>query len=460
MSRRRFSRVGLWAAEMAVRALTVVTDAVPARYRFGHWNRLMGVLSFGETLPTVGRGSEPPSSAAVSTPPPLPSAGDEPALTCLLVAGDLDTGGVETVIATLATGLPEFGFDVEVVCSSGGAVERRLREAGVRVSQLPVHELGAHVARRTPDVIQLHRLDPAVMTQLEPWRSRTVPVLHAMESYLTAEAWGALAALLHAAPASIAVSGSVREYFHGRTGVWPEVVENGVQTVRVPDVRERTAARHAIAKALGVEFAPDDVIMLGLQRFSDQKNPAGLVDAFLLAAESDPRLRLVLAGAPNSWLEVRRADVIRRRHPRGDRVHFLGDSDAGLLFRGADLFALDSFSEGGPIVAVEAVAHGLPLVITEVGFAAELVELCGGHGVLVPRSNNDVSEAAMARQRRRRHQSNRRAFADGILHLAAGPVDADRRAGVPERFTVAAMVARHAAALRSAAAGVARSGRP
>ncbi|MCC2029646.1 glycosyltransferase [Microbacterium sp. YMB-B2] len=437
-----FAALGLRAADVALRALTVATDAVPAKYRFGHWNRLLAALALRGGLPIVEKraAGERRLGAAVAT-----EAGEP--MSCMILAGDLDTGGIETVVATLAPGLASMGFDVEVVCSSGGRVQRMLENDGLHVSFVSHDRVGEHIAHRRPDVVQLHRLDPTLMRSLAPWRSRTVPVFHAMESYLTPAVWGEVTRMLHDAPASVAVSTSVRDYFEERTGATALVVENGVPPAETIDEQQHATARAAIGRALGREFGGEDVIVLGLQRFSEQKNPTGLVDAFLLAAEQDPRLQLVVAGAPNSWLEVRRADIIRRRHPNGDRVHFLGDSDSSTLFQGADVFALDSFSEGGPIAAVEAIAHGLPIVVTEVGFARELVDVCGPRGVLVVRANEDVSESAMARQRRMRHQRNRRAFSEGILRVAAHSVRATQ--GVPERFTEKNMVRRHADILRS-----------
>ncbi len=436
-------RVSLRVADMALRWLTMLTDVIPAKYRFGHWNRLLAVLAFGDRLPVVGPVAVAPAVVDAVKPDFVGAR-----LSCMILAGDLDTGGVETVVAALAPGLSSIGFDVEVVCSTGGAAERRLRETGVHVSLLPHDQVGSHIALRQPDVIQLHRLDPTLIETLGPWWSRTVPVLHAMESYLTGDVWDHVGALLRDAPSSIAVSESVRDYFEQKTGTTPHVVENGVPPVGTLDGPQRAAARAAVGRALGTVFEDGDIVVLGLQRFSDQKNPAGLVDAFLLAAEQDPRLHLVVAGAPNSWLEIRRADIIRRRHANGDRVHFLGDSDSTALFQGSDVFALDSFSEGGPIAAVEAVAHGLPIVVTDVGFARELVDACRPHGVLITRANEDFGERSMARQRRKLRQSNRQAFADGILQITRA-ADAPRHPQLPERFTESAMIHRHAEVLRS-----------
>lgn len=444
-ARRAVERVMLPAAGLGLRAFTAITDLVPARLRFGHWNDLVDLMALPGGLPEISPG--PPLWETDVSKPSRLSAAD---LSCVIVAGELDSGGVETVVATLALGLPEYGVAVEVVCTRDGRTADSLRERGVTVSRVSTPELVDFVRERRPDTIELHRINRVMLDALAPYAERTVPVFHAMESYLDEPTWEALRRFSLRSPASIAVSGAVAEFFRERVDRSAEVVLNGVPAP-VGDLRSRAPVERArLGRAIGVTLGAD-VVVVALQRFSDQKNAAGLVDAFLLAAESDPRLRLVVAGAPNSWLEVRRADVLRRTHPCGDRVHLLGDSDPAALLLGGDLFALDSFAEGGPVAAVEAVACGLPVVLSDVGFARELVATSSVPGRVVRRANETMAQSSLAAERRRRHQSNRAAFAAAIRELAAP--NARDVVGVPEAFTRPAMVAGHARVLRRVAAG-------
>lgn len=370
---------------------------------------------------------------------------------CLILAGALDTGGVETVVATLAEGLPAHGMDVEVVCTAEGKVSEWLRARGSLVTMVPPEQLADFAMARQPDAIQLHRVEREILSGLLPLAARSVPVFHAMESYLDDETWTALDEFARISSSCIAVSGSVAEFFAARIASQPTVVVNGVAAPIGDLVARHEGERRRLATAIGEQIDDDDILVVALQRFSDQKNAAGLVDAFLLAAESDRRLRLVIAGAPNSWLEVRRADILRRSHPRGARVHLLGDSDPAALLVGGDLFALDSFAEGGPVSAVEAVACGLPVVLSDVGFAQDLVAVSKVPGRVVRRANDALTQQAYAAERRKRHQSNREAFAAAILDLSTAVPR--RVTGTPDQFSLPAMVAGHARALRDAAAG-------
>lgn len=90
---------------------------------------------------------------------------------------------------------------------------------------------------------------------------------------------------------------------------------------------------------------------------------------------------------------------------------------------------------------------GLPVVLSDVGFASKLVSSEGVQGVVVNRANADYSQSSMAAQRRRRRQSNHNEF--GAALAAAGRYSRSPIGSVPPDFTEAAMVSGHATALRA-----------
>jgi colanic acid/amylovoran biosynthesis glycosyltransferase len=83
----------------------------------------------------------------------------------------------------------------------------------------------------------------------------------------------------------------------------------------------------------------------------------------------------------------------------GNRVRFLGyQSQQGVreLLRHADVFVMGSFAEGLPVVLVEAMAAGVPVVATRIAGIPELVEE-GKNGFLVPPGDPAAAATAVRR---------------------------------------------------------------
>ncbi|MCU1373659.1 MAG: glycosyltransferase family 4 protein [Actinomycetia bacterium] len=81
-----------------------------------------------------------------------------------------------------------------------------------------------------------------------------------------------------------------------------------------------------------------------------------------------------------------------------DRVTFtgsVGQDDIRRHYDAADVFCLPSFAEGVPVVLMEAMASGLPVVTTRITGVPELVEH-GTSGVLVPPGRADALADALA----------------------------------------------------------------
>jgi glycosyltransferase involved in cell wall biosynthesis len=170
----------------------------------------------------------------------------------------------------------------------------------------------------------------------------------------------------------------------------------------------------AVADAPRRERAHTEILCVG--RLVPEKGQAVLVDALerLVARGVDARVTFVGDGPARPALE--RAIAHR---DLGDRVTLtgaLGAADVRRHYAEADVFCLPSFAEGLPVVLMEAMACGLPVVTTWIAGVPELVRH-GDDGLLVPPADAERLADALARlagdeaQRRRLGAAGRRAVA-------------------------------------------------
>lgn len=128
-------------------------------------------------------------------------------------------------------------------------------------------------------------------------------------------------------------------------------------------------------------LAPGSRVLLFLSRLDPKKNLESLIDAFAEVAGLDTSLRLLVCGGgePGYVASLRmRADA----RGIGDRMFWAGevrDAEKASAFALADLFILPSHSENFGIAVVEAMAAGLPVVVSEgVPLAERIVEAGAG----------------------------------------------------------------------------------
>jgi glycosyltransferase involved in cell wall biosynthesis len=119
-------------------------------------------------------------------------------------------------------------------------------------------------------------------------------------------------------------------------------------------------------------------------RLSPEKGQAGLLEAFaeLRNRHPDLELRLVGDGPDRQALETLAADL-----GVSDGARFLGrmtETDAMAEIARSDIFVLPSFMEGLPIVLMEAMALGVPVVASNVAGIPELVEAGTGGLLFTP----------------------------------------------------------------------------
>jgi glycosyltransferase involved in cell wall biosynthesis len=148
------------------------------------------------------------------------------------------------------------------------------------------------------------------------------------------------------------------------------------------------------------EFAPrthegPGTRLLFTGRLAPVKGLPLLLEAFARLQARHPTLTLAIAG---DGPERPALEAQAQRLGIAPRVEFLGyrSSDhVRALLQESDVFVLPSFAEGVPVVLMEAMASGVPVVATRVAGVSELVE-DGVSGFVVPPGDADALERAIS----------------------------------------------------------------
>jgi glycosyltransferase involved in cell wall biosynthesis len=308
----------------------------------------------------------------------------------LYVIQELAAGGAERVVLALSRGAQSAGHHVAVAAAPGAlsaelagtAFELPLLER--RLSRLPGAALALRRALREarPDVVHVHNPGMSAVASLATGRGRTAKALVSVHGVPDGDYAAAARVLRLAGLPAVACGPGVAAALasaglHVRT-----TIVNGVGPPPPP------ASRAAIAAEWGLR--PEQTLVLAVGRLVRQKNHAAAVRAL----SSVPDAALVIVG------EGPLADELLHEAGSlgiGDRLVLAGARpDARSLIGAADVVVLPSRWEGLPLVALEALAAGRPLVATTVRGVRELVT-DGEDALLVPPDDPAALAAALTR---------------------------------------------------------------
>lgn len=139
-------------------------------------------------------------------------------------------------------------------------------------------------------------------------------------------------------------------------------IPNGVDIDRFAplEFEEKIALRSQLG------FPPDGKIVVFAGRLSPEKRVANLIKFWPAVRDVFPDTLLLILGTGPEETELRKL--------AGDGVLFLGgQNDVVRYFQMSDLFVLPSIAEGMSVAVLEAMSCGLPVVITSVGGAQDII---------------------------------------------------------------------------------------
>jgi len=205
-----------------------------------------------------------------------------------------------------------------------------------------------------------------------------------------------------------------------RLGLRPEtfVVPNPVDVTQFQSLPPRGDMR----ARLGIP--QEAVVSLFLGRLNVQKGLDVTINAFAKVAAAHPNAYLVIAGGPDEDGSGENAKVQAAGHGLGNRVMFIGPvmgSDRLAVLADSDLFVLTSHSESFGMAAAEAMAAGLPVLLSDqVGVARDAAG--AGAACVVPL---EVPRIASAWVRMLADPEGTRALASRARIFARKQYDAD-----------------------------------
>jgi glycosyltransferase involved in cell wall biosynthesis len=280
-----------------------------------------------------------------------------------------------------------------------------LQRAAWGVSMRYVRLCRRYFERSGADVVHVVTPDPAAMAMIRAAHAARIPVLYQelgtpdflpeLELY-----YGMLAEVLPLCDEVAALSPELARRF-------AEKFARPAAAVLPLMVEEPAAAERAETERLTFGFAA---------RMEYGKAPLSLVDAFARVSASVGGVSLAMAGAGPQQGEV---DARARAAGLDGRCSFAGvysgAAQRSAFMRGIDVFVLPSLAEGTPNGIIEAMAHGLPVVATNVGGIPDTVspemailvapgDVDALAGAMRALAQDPARRAAMGRAARRRYE--------------------------------------------------------
>jgi len=163
------------------------------------------------------------------------------------------------------------------------------------------------------------------------------------------------------------------------------VLRNAVDTDRFKPIKNKDLRKY-------YKIKDNNILILFVGYLDAFKGIFELIDAFYEVNKNKDNIKLMVIG------EGPKENELKKKVSKLDlekSVIFTGNinpNDMPPYYQNADIFVLPSYTEGLPLVLIEAMACGLPVVVSNVGGIPEIIEDCKNGFLIPPKNVKELSE--------------------------------------------------------------------
>lgn len=358
-------------------------------------------------------------------------------MTILHVIDTTGPGGAETMFIELADRMRQQGYRSVVIIRGPGWVYDELGRRGLDPIILPAKgsfnlsllwDFVRVIHRQRVDVIQSHLLGSNVYCALAGLLTR-IPVIATFHGMVDVSPNEHLSSLKYMAlnlgiRRFVTVSRRLQDAI-SREGMLNSakntVIYNGIDLSLYSKNKKDTLKS-------SLRLNPDVVLAGALGNVRPAKAYDILIQAVKIVVRYHPNVHFVIAGHIKQSL-MDKLQVLIKATGTESNVHFLGYvEDSASFLAQLDIFVLSSTSEGFSISTIEAMASGLPVVVTRCGGPEEIVTHGQDGWMVVP--------------------GDPEALANGLIYLLddtefANTLAKEAKASVGKRFSLDTMIAQY-----------------
>lgn len=308
-------------------------------------------------------------------------------------------GGIEKHVQELSTRLAKADFDVTVYSRPYYTGSHRTKYGQIKIVNLPSlktknfdaisHTFLAsiHAIFQNYDIIHYHGVGPSLMSwipRLFNPCAKVIATFHCVDR--KHQKWGLIArtmlglgewATCRFPHETIVVSETLKKYCEYRFDRQTTYIPNGVQI-------NHSKQKSDIIANYGLK---QDRYLLIVSRLVKHKGIHTLIEAY---QKTKTNQKLVIVGTGSNTNNY--IDYLKELAQGNENIIFTGQksgNDLETLFRGAYAFVQPSEAEGLSIALLEAIAYGLPVIISNI---EENIEAANGFGIVFENRNiNDLS---------------------------------------------------------------------